>query len=78
MRRLFMGLLVFWAVMGVAWSFIMIPAWLSQGSWGAGPVQFLVICGLFSLIGTPLVYVGGIVSYRYFSGRKETPYEASR
>ncbi len=34
------------AAMGFIWDIVMIPAWASEGEWGAVPVQLLVIIAL--------------------------------
>lgn len=43
-------LLRFMAVIGAVWDVVMIPAWVSQGQWGASLVQLLVLVALPSVI----------------------------
>lgn len=62
--RFLRGLLFFMAFMDLAWSIVMVPAWLSEGAWGAELVQLLVLISflsLFIIIPSVLFAFGGFV-----------------
>ena len=43
-------LLRFMAIIGIVWDIVMIPAWASQGQWGASLVQLLVLVALPTIL----------------------------
>lgn len=55
------------AVMGAIWDCVMIPAWASQGQWGATLVQLLVLVALPSVI-TCFIYGLYWITKRFILG----------
>jgi len=59
----------FMAGIGVVWDIVMIPAWVSQGQWGASLVQLLVLVALPSVI-TCFVYGVYWITKRFIVGER--------